>query len=349
MSGPGGNRRMQGERGAALIMVLLVITILVVVVIEGVRTMQVDLAGSAALHKGFESKHAALSGLEMAKRVLLEDLNGESGADHEGEPWADFLRQDEVPLPDIREHLQGTIVDEHSKFPINSLLDEEGSVSRPHRAVLHNLLTGPVFGLSDEDADAMIAAFVDWLDTNHEPAGFSGAEDDTYQLDSVGYEARDGEIRSLAEVRLIKGITDALYYGTEGNPGLMDLLTVYSRDSVNINTASPQLLAALIKQDESGIRPEEAWEFALEMVEYRRDPMHFEDLSSPGWYTNVLGSLSIHLHDVVTTESSVYSVSLTARSGSGQRRLFAVLERSGPVGETQDEQAQATTSFLELQ
>ena len=46
-------------------------------------------------------------------------------------------------------------------------------------------------------------------------------------------------LTSLAELRLIRGVSASLYVGTEENPGLKDLLTVYSDGKINVNTAGP--------------------------------------------------------------------------------------------------------------
>ena len=50
---------------------------------------------------------------------------------------------------------------------------------------------------------------------------------------------------SVAELLQIRGVTPRLFYGAEGTPGLIDLVTVKTPGVVNINTAGPAVLRTM--------------------------------------------------------------------------------------------------------
>jgi general secretion pathway protein K len=321
---------MRNERGAALILVLLILSILVVVVLESMRIAQVDYGSTAVMETGLQAKYRAVSGMNMAKVLLIRDLRGSNESDHLGEPWATMLEQSEVPLPGLKEELSGGIVDEQSKFPVNALVDGKGALSTNAAAVLTNLLTGPTFELDKQTAETIVLSLKDWLDADEEPAGLLGAEGGFYA--QAGYGPRNGTMKFLGELMLVRGVTRELYEGTGERPGLKDLLTVYGDGKVNVNTAPLELVAALIVQDESGTTPRDALEFAQRVVEYRSDSMHWDQLGSAQWYSTLPGALTIQFHPLTAVKSSWFSVSLTARAGGGQRSLHAVIMRE-PGGE----------------
>ena len=112
---------------------------------------------------------------------------------------------------------------------------------------------------------AMVAAMRDWVDVDDVPDADGGAErtDGTYLGASVPYAPRNAPMIGLEELRLVRDITDDLYFGGDANQngrldpgetassggagvslGLRDLLSLESRepaggkDTVNINQGS---------------------------------------------------------------------------------------------------------------
>jgi type II secretory pathway component PulK len=61
----------------------------------------------------------------------------------------------------------------------------------------------------------------------------------------VPYRARNGNIGSIQELLQIKGITEALFRGTDERPGLVREVTVRTPGQINVNTARKNVLAAL--------------------------------------------------------------------------------------------------------
>jgi general secretion pathway protein K len=131
-------------------------------------------------------------------------------------------------------------------------------------------------------------------------------------------------------------MTEALYFGSEGNPGLKDLLTVYSSGNININTANPLILRALVSKN---VSEDTAQAWAESVVAYREEPMHWDFLGEPDWYRNrMAGFNDISLPaELVTTQSNHFSVKLTGKAGVGRKSIFACLERTATEKEGEKE------------
>lgn len=83
-----------------------------------------------------------------------------------------------------------------------------------------------------------VAALQDWVDSDSEPRK-RGAENGYYQHLSHPYPCKDAELDFVGELALVRGFSD------EDIRSLAHLVTVYGDGSVNINTASAEVLALL--------------------------------------------------------------------------------------------------------
>jgi general secretion pathway protein K len=325
--GPGvrGPRR-NDEAGAVLILVLLMITVLVVLAVETLRAMQVEEAGARYFQNSFQAESLAKSGAHAVMALLLKD-GAENQVDHLGEPWAQVGQpgSEALALSDVGT-LEGGVADEGGKYPINALVDDKGALRPGHQQVLQHLLTNPPFRMEAEDAKALIAAIKDWLDPDDEPTEGGGAESDYYESQDKPHGCKNGPITSLAELLLVRGMPEAIYYGKDGGPGLKDLVTVYSDGKININTAGPEVLGALLSPSTP---PETAASWVENVIAYRKDPMHWDFLGESDWYRNrMTGFSDINLPaDLITTQSSYFSVLMTGKVGAGRKTVFACLER----------------------
>lgn len=336
-----------GQSGAALILALLMISILVVFVLETMRAMQVEGAGARHFQNSLQAEGVAKSGVSLAISLLTKDLE-ENEVDHLGEPWAQLPEPSALPveLPEDGT-LEGKVADEAGKFPINYLLDKDGKPQEIYQKVLRRLLTNTPFQLEEEEAQGLVNAIIDWLDKDDESTGELGAETDYYQNLEQPYECKDGPFASLAELQLVRGMTESLYFGKEENPGLRDLLTVYSDGKININTAGPLVLRALVSQTVSEDTAE-AW--AESVVAYREEPMHWDFLGESDWYRNrMAGYNDISLPpELVATQSNHFTVKLTGKAGVGRKSIFAYLERSKSEKEEEEAKIKVSVRYWEI-
>ena len=332
---PSGRGRRNEQAGAALILVLLMISILVVLAVETLRAMQVEEAGARYFQDSFQAEALARSGVHVTMALLLKDAETNE-ADHLGEPWAQVGQPgaaEGIPLSEIGT-LEGQVTDESGKFPINALVDDKGALRPAHAQVLEHLLTNPPFQIEAEQAKALVAAIKDWLDPDDETTEGGGAESEYYQSQEKPHGCKNGPITSLAELLLVRGMTEALYYGKDGGPGLKDLLTVYSGGKININTAGPVVLQALLSPSTP---PETAASWVESVIAYRQEQMHWDFLGETDWYRNrVVGFSDISLPaELITVQSSYFSVRMVGKVGAGRKTVFACLERRKPEKEKQ--------------
>ena len=336
-----------GQSGVALILVLLMVSILVVLVLESMRAMQVEGASSRHFQDSLQAEGVAESGVSLAMSLLAKDL-AENEVDHLGEPWAKVAEADTLPVQLPEEGtLEGRVEDEAGKFPINYLVDADGKPQDIYQKVLSGMLTNIPFQLEEEEAQGLVNAITDWLDKDDEPAGELGAETDYYQSLEHPHGCRNGPFTSLAELQLVRGMTESLYFGSEENPGLRDLLTVYSNGKININTAGPLVLEALVSKS---VSEDTAQAWAESVVAYREEPMHWDFLGEPDWYRNrMAGFNDISLPaELVTTKSNYFSVKLTGKAGVGRRSIFACLERTKSEKEGEESQIKVSVRYWEV-
>ncbi|MCP4713242.1 MAG: general secretion pathway protein GspK, partial [Planctomycetes bacterium] len=151
----------------------------------------------------------------------------------------------------------------------------------------------------ESEPRAIINSLKDWLDFGDDDTvtGLSGAESDYYQGLEPPYECKNGPITHISELMQVKGITPALYQGTEGLPGLAEFVTIYGAygsgggrfrfdGKININTAELPVLRALLPADQ------DIEALAQAMYDYRAEMSEEEyvnDLTSPTWYKRVDG------------------------------------------------------------
>lgn len=244
----GGGRDGQPS-GMALLITLLVMLILAVLVNRFAFATRVHLAAAANLRDQLQAECLALSGVELALALLEEDDTPE--VDHIGEPWA-LVREVSGEELGLAEGAFAVMVqDESAKIDINRLVKEDGSTTDEfiHRQ-LDRLLD--IFGIPSDQRDALLDCLEDWLDED-DLQKLNGAETAYYQGLENPYVPRNGPLRSLGELILVKGWREIFDARLNEGPALLDFLTTGPTEgTINVNTASPLVLMTLSQEiDES--------------------------------------------------------------------------------------------------
>ena len=111
-------------------------------------------------------------------------------------------------------------------------------------------------GLEGEKRDIVTDSIMDWKD----PDDFyriNGAENDYYQSLKEPYYCKNGNLDSIEELLLIRGVTSDLFNGRKAkekeegskgdSPGLKDIFSIYSpMGQIDINSATPAALRAFL-------------------------------------------------------------------------------------------------------
>lgn len=238
---------MTGERGFALLAVMLVLALLGVVGAEFAFSMRLEASMVRAYKESVLATHLAEAGVEQAIREVLsgapiQALDGDGRMvffrTAVGQPAPTAvppLKRERVTLGPGE--FSYRLTDEESRLNVN--------LAPPER--VDRLLAA--LEIDKRERDIINDSLQDWKDANDEHR-LNGAESEDHYLKlPAPYRARNGNLQDAAELLQIRGVTPALYRGTPERSGLGELVTVFGRNTVNINTAPPLVLKALNLSD----------------------------------------------------------------------------------------------------
>ena len=227
----------QRQRGAALIIALVIVAIAIILTTQLVWKTHLDQRRVENQLYGGQAIAYALGAEDWAREILMRD---EAAIDHLGEDWA--ARDAHFPIEGGT--LVGNITDLQGRFNLNNLVDdaqlgEEDEVRGEQLEALRNLLA--THGAKETIADAVL----DWQDPGIEPSGMGGMEDSAYSRQVPAYVTPNGPLFSASELRAIGDITAEEYNAVR------DLVTALPKDgapengtTINVNTAPATVLQA---------------------------------------------------------------------------------------------------------
>ncbi|MCM8784849.1 MAG: general secretion pathway protein GspK [Candidatus Omnitrophica bacterium] len=169
-------------------------------------------------------------GFEIAKKILEKD---ENNYDWIKENWTQE-RNYKIGNYDLYIKIE----DENSKININKIIGEKGKTNQLLLEILKNLISiveYPTF---------ILDCLLDWIDEDNLPRP-NGAEDLAYSIEGLSYTPPNRNLLSLKELLLIKGFNKEIVYGKEEKKGLLDFITIYSDDKINVNTCKSEILNSI--------------------------------------------------------------------------------------------------------
>lgn len=218
-------------RGVALLTVLLILAILTAMAGRLGFSNQVWLRQVGNGADFLQSALAARAVQDWVGIILVEDDND---YDSLRDAWAQPL----APLPVGRGFIMGHVEDMQARFNLNTLLDGNDDADRAAVRRFKRLLR--ILDLNPGIADAA----VDWMDADDVASGPWGAEDGYYLGMNPPYVAANRHFRDAAELRLVRGVDGKVWRKLRPYVGALPARNT----AVNINTASPQVLAAAVKE-----------------------------------------------------------------------------------------------------
>ncbi len=299
---------MRNERGQALIIVLLIVAILTAVIVEFAYTTRVNIDITMRMRDSIQAQRIAVAALEIEKNILLLDLSISPSADYavtgelneKAQLWSQIAN---FPLPvTMKEQnigiMRGLISDEAGKFDLNALIGSDTITA-------NQTLDGICRRLFEElklDPNT-VDVIEDWIDSDELPRPY-GAESEYYEGLNPPYRSKDAPLDSVTELKMMKGIDTKTFNvlmgktDVNGKPLMqpadaMDspFFTVFpkyydpnSTFKINVNTASPVLLAAMYNLDDSQVQ---------DIVSAREQT----PFMSIGDFTNELSKIGIDLNN----------------------------------------------------
>jgi general secretion pathway protein K len=305
-------RPFKSRRGVALLATLLAVAMMTVLVVEFTTSAALGYREAATQADELRAYYLARSGVQIGCELLeasaLAQIGGQQGTQNSydalDQPWA-------LPYPPI--HIDGgtvslSIVDEARKLDVNQLIDPRGGgVNQGFAQILARLFVNA--GVSTD----LLPVLVDWLD----PDGIQsqgGAEADYYLRLTPPYQPRNGPIPTIYDLRKLRGMNDATF------AVLRRFLTAAPERQININTASPQVLASLTP--ELSNNPEIVKQIiAVRSEQPFRTVADLANLPALGEATNDLTPL-------LTTRSNYFTITGEGQFAGARKRIYAMFRRN---------------------
>jgi general secretion pathway protein K len=266
--------------GIALLMTLLVVTLLSILVIEFTDSTQVEAHLTRNSLSLLQARYLARGGVALGELLLKLDFAQKSenppqrpNVESLLDPWAQ-----PVPPRAIGEGVGEAsfhIDDESARFNLNSLVTR--SNANPAALEARKMLFQGVLTTLGLDIN-LLFPLVDWLDSDDEVSGKSGAEREYYESLKPPYEPRNGRLLNIEELQLVRGFGDL---SREQWSALRTMVTVLPNDElqINVNTASETLLTAVLTAVDDAA--------AAKAIVSQRETQPFVDARAlneiPGW------------------------------------------------------------------
>lgn len=316
------------QSGAALILTLIIISVLISVTVLFYKDMFHNYMSSVTYADQVQLDVISSSGIGIGQALLIFDRT-KNDFDSFNDNWGEAGSRDYSGLFE-RGNLELRIVDHSGKLQLNALvgagtgkkLSESKRIATLLKEVFFRLLNSGQFTVENEQqAREVVDSIVDWIDKDSFSSDF-GVESSYYQALEKPYQAGNGKLSSLEELRLVKGITKELLYGTEEKKGLISYVTVFGDDGkINLNTAPVELVLAL-DADITG-------DMVKEFDEYRRKEEQNALLADTDWYLELPGwSGDVVLPEsIITSKSSYFEIKATGSLHAVKRTKTAVVHR----------------------
>lgn len=211
------NRRRQS--GIALLMAILIVVAATAISVSMIHDESFLIRKTSRLQLLDRASLYAL-GLEDWARLILQRDREDNQVDHLGEDWAVTI----PGLPIEAGYLAGFMLDEQSKFNLNSLLASQESLKRFTR-LCNNLEVDPIF----------IPALLDWIDADFDVRYPDGAEE-SYD----DYRIANRAMVDISELMLVKNVTAEMFETLKPH---ITALPVGAK--LNVNTMSEEIFLSL--------------------------------------------------------------------------------------------------------
>jgi general secretion pathway protein K len=283
------------QRGLALIIAMLIAALAAAVAVSVATAQSQWLAEVDHRRDQVEAQSIALAGIQWARAIVDTDVRG---IDHLGEPWALPLPATPVENGDV----EGRIVDAQAMLNVNELGSaQHGALERRRFTRLFATLGIP---------DTTLASIVDWVDADDVPQQ-GGAEDAWYLSQADASLAANAPATRVEELALVRAMT---------LPALARIVPFVTGlppgTPVNVNTAAPPVLAALLDGVDSG---------ALAALVASRSERPF---ASPDDFRGRLPSgVAVIDPDLISVSTGYFFVTVRARQGETIANAHALIRR----------------------
>jgi general secretion pathway protein K len=256
--------------------------------------------------------YLARSGVQVGLAVLEQDYLNKVNAKYQYTSLDQVWAQPIAPMWVDGGTVSMSIIDEERKLSINKLFNQlNREPDEQFAAVVTRLLAN--IGLSPE----LIPILIDWLDPDSIESD-GGAEADYYLRLMPPYEPRNGQMPTIGDLRMLKGMDDSTFLR------LSNYLTTIPGGAreccVNANTAPAEVLAALVPELEDS--PDSVKQI-IDVRSIRPFTQITDMLNLQG-----ISASAEHLKPFVTVNSSYFSITAQGDFAGARKRVYATFRRN---------------------
>jgi general secretion pathway protein K len=282
------------SRGVALVLAMLIAALAAVVAIAVAAEQQRWFSAVANRRDQVQAQALALAGIQWSRQIMQDDARA-SIIDHLGEAWA-------YPLPRTpleNGSIEGGIEDAQARFNINNLAKDD-ALGKEERARLARLFAAR--GIASRALDAIAASLL-------QPVG------DTPTLGTAAAQPLPPSLRPVraAELAATRGVAPR-----DIGQMLPFVVALPAATPVNVNTASPEVLAAAIE----GMSGD-----ALAALVSERARKPFATVAD--FRARLPVGATIPNETTLSVASGYFLVSVRARQGETVAQARALLRRDG--------------------
>jgi len=234
-------RNLTTQKGIAIITALLIVALGTITVVTIASRQQLDLHRERNEALIQDARSFANAGERFASALLF--LDHDAGLRENSDSLDDDWAQTIPPITIDQMSLQGCIVDMQGRFNLNNVVNAEGAVDEAQYGILKRLMSE--LGIEPAKAEAVL----DWVDKDVNATVPEGAEDDYYSGLTPAYRATNGAFTSVSELQLVKGFSPSVEAERDDYelllPHVAALPTINGQTQVNVNTATPEVIASL--------------------------------------------------------------------------------------------------------
>ena len=290
----------------AMLATLMAVALMTVLVMDFAYSATAGFRAAANQMNELRADYLARSGVQVGLGLLSQDARNDALSqqpyDGPDEMWAAPF----PPLPVEGGTASVSIVDETRKLNINQLVNPaNGTPNSAFAAILARLFE--LLGVSPE----IVPALIDWMDPDSVPTQ-GGAEADYYLGLIPPYEPRNGPMPTIADLKMVRGVDDATFIR------LAQYLTTVPDTRVNINTAAPEVLMAMLPQlaNEPSL---------LQAILAQRPYRTAADLNkTPGF-----AAIAKNTQSLFTTQSDYFTITGVGSFAGARTFAYATVRRNG--------------------
>lgn len=273
-----------------MIIVLLIVTIVTAIVVQFASDVYTSTNALYNWTLAQKTSLIAKSGNELAIKTITENIND---FPYTSEP---VVIPVEKVFAESEAKMVVSVVDENSKINLTLLVSQNGKINEVVYGQLLRLLKH--FSIDT----AIAGRIADWIDADKEP-----------RVGDSEINAKNGQIDSIDELLLIKGIDRTIY------DKISPYVTIYGDGQINLNSAELPVLIAL-----SDTITEEV---ADRIIAYRKS----DPFKATGDINKVPGVAEINLSGPKDIRGNAFTITSTATDNKVQRTIKSVINSSGKV------------------